>query len=222
MQTFYTLSYNYSDDDGERLATGFDHDNEFDLKPEYSYSRLDARHLFQYNTLVDIPWGFTFSSLGRFRSGRPMEALAGSDLNGDNTFFPDRAFIAPGVSFKRNAFRDRRVYNVDMRVAWDALRLLRAINVNPREEMKLAITADFFNLFNFDNVVYIGGTPSPFNPLDTYGPGVNRITGAVLSPNPAFQQLKAPSYCTFNKACYNTNATAGAPFTVQLGLRFQF
>jgi hypothetical protein len=150
-----------------------------------------------------------------------MEALAGSDLNGDNTSFPDRAFSAPGVSFKRNAFRDRRVYNVDMRVAWDAFHLLRAMKVNPREGMKLAITADFFNLFNLDNVVYIGSTPSPFNPLDTYGPGLNN-DGSPRPANASFQQLKAPQFCTLNPSCYNTNAAPGAPFTVQLGLRFQF
>lgn len=221
MQAFYTLSYNFSDDDGERLATGFDHDNEFNLQSEYNYSRLDTRHLFQYNTIVDVPWGFTLSSLGRFRSGRPMEALAGLDLNGDNTSFPDRAFIVPGVSFKRNAFRDRPVYNVDMRVAWDAFRALRAMKVNPREGMKLAITADFFNLFNLDNVVYIGGTPSPFNPIDVYGAGVDR-TGAVLPPNPSFRLLKDQQFCNSNRSCYNTNATPGAPLTVQLGLRFEF
>jgi hypothetical protein len=219
MQAFYTLSYNYSDDDNERLASGFDHDNEFNLAPEYNFARLDARHMFTYNGLVDLPWGFTISSLGRFRSGRPIEPLAGSDVNGDNTNFPDRAFAAPGVPFKRNSFRDRRNLNVDMRVA-KKFKL-------PHEGMHLDITADFFNLFNFDNVVFVGGTPSPFNPLDTYGVGVNP-DGTTRDPNAAFQQLKAPAFCLTpsnpggNKACYNTNGTPGSPFTVQLGIRFQF
>jgi outer membrane receptor for ferrienterochelin and colicin len=213
LQAFYTLSYNYSDDDGERLATGFDHDNEFNLSPEYSFSRLDTRHLVQYNAIVDLWGGFSVSSLGRLRSGRPMEALAGSDLNGDNTSFPDRAYSAPGVSFIRNSFRDRAVYNMDLRVA-------KSIRI--RERMQVKITADFFNLFNLDNVVFIGGTPSPFNPLDVYGPGVSSATGAVLTPNASFRQLQDPSFCSSNKGCYNTNATPSSPFTAQLGLRFQF
>jgi len=54
-----------------------------------------------------------------------------------------------------------------------------------------------------------------------YGVGVN-TAGTVLAPLPAFQQLKAPQFCPRNKACYNTNATPGSPFTVQLDIRFQF
>lgn len=213
LQAFYTLSYNYSDDDNERLASGFDHDNEFNLAPEYYFSRLDARHLFQYNTIVDLWGGFTVSSLARFRSSRPMEALVGSDLNGDNNSFGDRAFVAPGVSFKRNSFRDRRIYNVDLRVAKD-------FRITERKRLK--VTADFFNLFNFADVVYISGTPTPFNPLDVYGAGVN-AAGAVVPANTSFRQLTDPAFCTAtNKGCYNTNVTPGSPFTAQLGLRFDF
>jgi len=217
LQAYYTLSYNYSNDDNERLASGFDHDNEFNLKPEYNFSRLDARHLFQYNTLVDLPWGFTISSLGRFRSGRPLEPLTGADTNRDNNSFSDRPFQAPGVTFLRNSFRDRRTLNVDMRVA-KKFRL-------PREGMHLDITADFFNLFNFNNVVFVGGTPSTGNATEVYGLGVN-AAGAIIPANAAFQQLKAPQFCLpnagGNASCYNTRNTPGSPFTMQLGIRFQF
>jgi outer membrane receptor for ferrienterochelin and colicin len=212
-QAFYTLSYNYSDDDNERLASGFDHDNGFNLAPEYYFSRLDARHLLQYNTIVDLWKGFTVSSLGRFRSGRPLDPLTGSDSNGDNNIFSDRAYSAPGVSFKRNSFRDLRTYNVDMRVAK---------NFRIRERMSLNVTADFFNLFNFKNMVFISGTASPFNPLDVYGLGVNSA-GAVVPANASFRQLTNSAFCSStNPGCYNANATPGSPFTAQLGLRFQF
>ena len=243
LQGYYTLSYNYSNDDNERLASGFDHDNEFNLKPEYNFSRLDARHLFQYNALVDLPWGFTISSLGRFRSGRPLEPLTGTDTlirctattpppcgtiipvggifaegNSDNNSFSDRPFQAPGVTFLRNSFRDRRTLNVDMRVA-KKFKL-------PRESMHLDITADFFNLFNFNNVVFVGGTPSTGNATEVFGAGVNPATGLALPPNQAFQQLKAPQFCLpnagGNASCYNTRNTPGPPFTMQLGIRFQF
>src|SRR5260370_37956863 len=101
-----------------------------------------------------------------------------------------------------------------------ALRVAKSIRI--RERMHVNVTADFFNLFNLDNVVFIGGTPSPFNPLDTYGPGVSSATGAILTPNASFRQLQDPSFCSSNKGCYNKNATPGSPFTAQLGLRFQF
>jgi len=231
LQAFYTLSYSYSDDDNERLASGFDYDNDFNLKPEYGFSRLDARHLLQYNTLVDLPWGFTISSLGRFRSGRPLDALSGTDAilrqnpgppasgpivnigNGDGNSFGDRPFAAPGVPFTRNSFRDRRNFSVDLRLA-------KKFRI--REGMHIDVTADFFNLFNFDNIVYVGGTPSPFNPTQVFGMGVDPATGNVLAPNARFRQLKNPSFCGQNKACYDTANTPGPPFTAQLGIRFNF
>ena len=214
-QAFYTLSYNYSDDDNERLASGFDYDNTFNLGPEYGFSRLDARHQFLVNGLVDLPWGFTISSLGRFRSGRPIDTLVGfSDINGDNNTFGDRAFQTPGVSFPRNAFRDRRQLNVDMRIA-------KRFNLW-REGMSLAVTADFFNLFNAANIVYQAGTPSPFQTTTNYGLGVDPATGNILPAAAAFRQLKDPSFCSKNSGCYNTNNTPGPPFTAQLGLRFNF
>jgi hypothetical protein len=138
--------------------------------------------------------------------------------NADNNSFSDRPFQAAGVPFKRNSFRDRRILNVDMRVA-KKFKL-------PREGMHLDITADFFNLFNFDNVVFVGGTPFTGNATEVFGAGVNPVTGLAIPANLAFQQLKAPQFClgnlNGNKACYNTNNTPGAPFTVQLGIRFQF
>jgi outer membrane receptor for ferrienterochelin and colicin len=213
-QAYYTLSYNYSDDDNERLASGFDYDNSFNLGPEYGFSRLDARHNAQVNGLIDLPWGFTISSLGHFRSGRPIDALVGfSDINGDNNSFGDRAFQAPGVSFRRNSFRDLRQLNVDMRIA----KLFHL----PWEGKTVSVTADFFNLFNAANILYQSGTPSPFQPTTNYGLGVD-AAGNVLPAATQFRQLTDPSFCSKNSGCYNTFNSPGSPFTAQLGLRFAF
>jgi len=219
-QAYYTLSYNYSTDDNERLAVGFDHDNEFDLTAEHGFSRLDNRHLFVTNGLLDLPLGFTVSAAGRFRSGHPMEALAGADFNGDNTPFPDRAFSAAGVSFQRNAFRDLRQYNVDVRLA-KKFKL-------PRESTSLNFTADFFNIFNSANILFISGTPNPFISTDVYGAGVSSSTGVVLPPafdpitGQGFQVLKGPLFCGKNPSCFNTSTSPGSPLTIQLGVRFDF
>ena len=214
-QAYYTLSYNYSDDDNERLASGFDYDNSFNLGPEYGFSRLDARHNAQVNGLIDLPLGFTVSSLGRFRSGRPIDALVGfSDINGDNNSFGDRAFQAAGVPFQRNSFRDRRQLNVDLRVA-KRFRL-------PWEGKSVSLTADFFNLFNTANIVYQSGTPSPFQTTTNYGLGVDPVTGNVLPAASQFRQLTDPSFCSKNSGCYNTFNSPGSPFTAQFGLRFAF
>jgi hypothetical protein len=93
--------------------------------------------------------------------------------------------------------------------------------------MKLSITADFFNMFNFANIVFVSGTPSPFNSLDTYGAGVSPATGAVLPANSRFQLLKGPQFCSAaNSSCFNpataSNPAPLGPRTIQLGVRFDF
>jgi hypothetical protein len=228
-QTYYTLSKSTSDDDNERNAIEFFYDNPFNLAPEKSLSRLDARHMFGFNGLVDLPFGFTVSALGRFRSGRPVDPGIGFPVNGADFSFMsvgDRAFKEAGVPFQRNSFRDRSTQGVDLRVA-KKFRL-------PREGMQLWITADFFNLFNFKNIVFTGGSNGFSGPNREYGPGVITVcdpTTGACSPkvvrNDQFLRLRDPSFCAFNDGCYDTKTFPSAngsipPFTVQLGIRFQF
>jgi len=236
-QAYYTLGYNYSNDDNERSATGYTYDNPFNLAPEYNFSNLDSRHLFLINGLVDLPWGFTVSALSRIRSGHPVDPVIGSPANGaESSSFStgDRAFLAPGVPFKRNFFRDRATKDVDLRLGLDVLKLLR---LNLREGMKLSLAADFFNVFNFKNIVFTGDNDGISGNNRRYGLGVGNQTsgannGQVIPANVAFLRLKDPSFCLAvnpagNKGCYDTNNFPGAngsipPFTVQLGIRFQF
>jgi hypothetical protein len=227
-QAYYTLSYNYSTDDNERSATGYNYDNPFNLAPEYGFSRIDARHLFLFNGLVDLPFGFTVSALGRFRSGRTVDPVIGFIANGAESpgfSFGDRAFKEAGVPFQRNSFRDRSTQDVDLRVA-------KKFHL-PREGMSLSIAADFFNLFNFANVVYNGGSEGISGINREFGLGVDPATGKPLSPNARFRRLfNNPGSCLSvnpngNPSCYDTNDFAGGngtipPFTVQLGIRFQF
>jgi len=221
MQAYYTLGYNNSDDDNERSATGFNYDNSFNLSPEYGPSNLDVRHLLAVSGIWRLPAGFTVSGNGRFSSARPLDQVVGSDANGDNNRFGDRPFIGPGVTFPRNAFRDRAVYATNFRFAWDAFTLLRKTGWSPRETMQLDITADFFNIFNYDNVTY-GSTNREF------GLGISPTSGAVVAPNARFQRLRVSTAClsptnlTGNKNCYDTVNNVGSPFQMQLGIRFQF
>jgi len=220
-QAYYTLSWNYSSDDNERTATGYNYDNPFNLAPEYAFSNLDARHLVRVNGLVDLPLGFTVSALSRFTSGHPLDPVIGSVANGAEPSFlsnGDRAFQAPGVPFRRNSFRDRATSGVDLRIA-KKFRL-------PREGTFLDLTADFFNIFNFKNVVFTGGNDGVSGNNRRYGLGVNP-DGTIRPANAAFLRLKDPSFCSKNSGCYDTNNFPGAngaipPFTVQLGIRFQF
>ncbi len=209
-QAYYTLSKSLSDDDNERRAGGPEYENAFNVEPEYSFARIDARHLFLFNGLVDLPWGFAVSGLARLRSARPIDPLTGADSNGDFGG-PDRPFQAPGVPFKRHSFRDRAAYNTDLRVA-------KRFNL-PREGMRIDLTVDFFNLFNFDNITYVTGRGTGAN--RTYGLGIS-TAGTSVPIDPRFRRLQAPSFCTSNKSCYDTNNFPGPPFQMQVGLRFQF
>jgi outer membrane receptor for ferrienterochelin and colicin len=211
-QAYYTYSFNYSDDDNERDAGGQSAVNAFNLQDEYGFSRIDARHNFMFNTVWDLPYGFTVGALSRLRSGRPVDPVTGSDSNGD-FITNDRAFLRPGVPMRRNSFRDRSIRNVDLRVG-------KKFDL-PREGMHINLTVDFFNIFNFDNVTYSGGTR-------TYGTAGITTAGAVTSPSSSFLQLIDPALCLANnptrgnKSCFDTRNTPGFPFQMQVGVRFQF
>ncbi len=213
-QAYYTISKNTSDDDNERLASGFDYQDDYNLKPEYNFSRLDVRHLFAFNGLWDLPFGFTLSGLMNFRSARPFDASTASDSNTDNNRFSDRPFRDRGVPFLRNAFRDRTFSDVSIRIA-KHFKL-------PREGMKLDLNVDLFNLFDFANVTYFSASGKNLE----YGVGVD-AKGNIVPPKSTFRLLRNPASCLDvnskgNNHCYDTNNEVGQPFKVQVGMRFQF
>jgi hypothetical protein len=197
---FYTLSESFSDSDLERDAGGVDFDDNYDFSRDYNYSRLDARHQFTGNALVTLPWGFELSAITRIRSGYPLNATTGVDSNED-LFFTDRPFSAPGVPFERNSFRNRGISGTDVR-------LLK--NINFGEVTRLQLSAEFFNAFNQDNVVF--NSTAGTGQVTTYGPGLG------AAPDSRFQQLRLAT------GGYNPGTTtqSGTPLQVQFGLRFFF
>ena len=226
---FYVLSKNLDDDSTERNATFAEYDNSFDLRPEYSFSRLDRRHQFVFNTVVNAPLGFQISSTGRFLSGNPIDvtvsgivAPAGSgltnaqyaalvtlsgnttgDLNQDRGNFSDRPYTAPGVSLPRNAYRNNPFRNVDLRIQRD-FRIGEQFRISPSFEV--------FNVFKFDNIQLASTTATNYG-----NPGVNERTGEILAPsNPTFLQVRDAN------GNYLLTNNAGAPLQMQFGLRVQF
>ncbi len=196
---FYTLSENLSDDDNERDAGGVIYQNTFDLGPEYNYSNLDQRHQFLFNSVFFMPYGFEVAGSARLNSARPLNATVGSDRNGDGVN-NDRPYSAFGESFKRNAFRNLAFYNVDARVQK---------RFSFGESRGLVISAEFFNLFNFENSTFAGAQATYCTP-SAIGCGF----GAPTNVN--FRKLKDASGNTII-----TN-NPGIPFQMQLGARFQF
>ncbi len=226
---FYTLSKNLDDDSTERNATFAEYDNVFNYGPEYGFSRQDRRHRLTFNSVINLPAGFQFSTLGRFTSGQPIDVTTSSivaptgsgltnaqyaalvtlsnstsgDLNGDRGNFSDRPFIAPGVPARRNGYRNFGFQNIDIRIQRD-FKIGERFSISPSFEV--------FNLFKFKNI-RLAGT-NIFN----YGnPGVNERTGETLAPsNSTFLQLRDTS------GNYILSNIPGAPLAAQWGIRMKF
>jgi hypothetical protein len=225
---FYTLAKDLDTDSTERNATFASYDNAYNLKPEYNYSAIDRRHQLAFNTVLHAPFGFQFAVFGRYLSGAPIDvsvssivAPAGSgltaaqyatqvtlqgsttgDLNQDAGNFNDRPYTAPGVSMKRNAFRNEHLLFNDLRIQRD-FRF---------EKVTFSPSFEVFNALNLKNI-NLGSTTAT-----NYGnPGINENTGAVLGPsNPTFLKLRDA-----NGNLLLTNSP-GAPRQLQFGIRFQF
>lgn len=226
---FYTYSKNYDSDSTERNATFASYDNAFNLQPEYSFSALDRRHQFVFNSVINAPFGFEIATTGRFLSAPPFEVsvssivapagsgltaaqyaalvtLSGSttgDLNQDAGNFNDRPYTSPGVSSLRNSYRNKPFKNVDLRIQR---------NFRFGEKYELSPSFEVFNLFDFHNIQLSGTTVSNYG-----NPGVNEKTGEVLSAsNPNFLRIRDA-----NGNFLLTNSP-GQPLQIQIGVRFKF
>jgi Carboxypeptidase regulatory-like domain len=204
---FYVRSKNLSTVDNEREAGGVLFENAFDTNSEYSYSNLDIKHQFVVNPIFFLPHGIDVASAIRLRSGRPIDARIGADVNQDRTNL-DRPFRAPGIPFERNAFRNRAVYNFDVRVQ-------KRIQLG--ENRRLVFSGEFFNIFNLQNIELAGSQVTNFC-SNTADPKCG-FTGPT---NPSFLSLidNNPASTRFGSLLLNN--TPGTPFQVQLGARFQF
>jgi hypothetical protein len=225
---FYVFAKNRDSDSTERNATFATYENAFDLGPEYNFGALDRRHVFSVNTIIHAPWGFEIAMNGRILSGAPIDVsvsgivapagsgltaaqyaalvtLSGSttgDLNQDTTF-PDRPFVAPGVSSLRNSYRNRGLKFADLRVQR---------NFRFGEKYELSPSLEVFNVFDFQNITYSSTTATNYG-----NPGINEKTGEVLAPsNPTFLALRN---ATGDLLLTNS---PGAPLQIQFGLRFKF
>lgn len=232
LNAYYTLSKNKSDDDNERDSGGVLYDNPYDLSSEYGLSRLDRRHQFVANPVFFLPYGFEVSSAIRLTSGRPVNAIVNSDLNGDG-LFNDRPYLVPGVELPRNYYRNRNIYDVDLRVQ-------KGFSFG--ENRRLIFSSEFFNILNLSNIQIAGSGQTSYcrafgfqgieQPGQTSGPGLERCgLDGITSAN--FLQVRDQRQLLTNNTGVSTpNAnlgkiiTANNPgsqvFQMQLGVRFQF
>jgi hypothetical protein len=203
------MSYTRSDDDLEWPFVSTTYQNPFNLSREWGWSSIDARHQASGYIVYHAPKGFEVTGLFHVRSGLPIDATSGGDtselLAGN---IGNRPIAQPGIPFARNAFRNLAYRTVDVR-------LLKSFPV--REAAKLQLSAEVFNLFNFNNVAFTSAYDYANNPAFTYGLGI-LPNGQPAPLNPGFLQVGTPL------GGYNpgTDVQQGTPFQVQLGIRFLF
>lgn len=205
LNAYYVLSKSLSDDDNERDATGFGLDNSFDLRREYGLARLDRTHQFTASPVIFLPFGFEVASTIRLRSGLPIDANISSDLNGDG-IRNDRPFLVPGLSVRRNDFRNKSVFDVDLRVQ-------KGFSFG--EARRLIFSTEFFNIFNLSNIQISGSGTSNFCQTETQRCGLDGAT------NPNFLQIRDQTRDDRRISTF-ANFAGSQVFQFQLGARFQF
>ncbi len=158
LQTYYTLSYNNSDDDNERSANDIN-GTPFQLFQDFGDSANDIRHNFVINGVIDLPFEFQVSGILTARTGDTWNPETGVDSNRDGEFDNDRPFIADcntqifargirgdclsGTILERNAFDQPEVTTVDMRITKKFVF---------GETTNASAFIEFFNLFNTRNL----------------------------------------------------------------------
>ncbi|MGI8788683.1 MAG: TonB-dependent receptor [Pyrinomonadaceae bacterium] len=209
VNAFYTLSRSNSDDDNERNSGGVLYANPYNIHDEYGASVLDRTHQFVANPVFFLPYGFEVSSAIRLLSGNPINSTVGSDLNGDGNS-TDRPYISPNVQLPRNFYRNRSIYNVDLRVQ-------KGFGLG--ENRRLVFSTEFFNILGLSNL-QIGGSATT-NFCASTSDATCGLNGAT---NINFLQTRQQntSSSTFGQLNLSGVNPGSQVFQVQFGARFQF
>jgi len=156
------------------------------IASERAVSRQSVPHRFTFALVGQVPHragflrDFKFGSLFTAQAGRRFNVFAGSDANGDGNPLSDR----PGT-LGRNTLRGPNFASFDLRVA-------REVHLN--ERVTAEFSADFFNLFNRDNIT-----------------DLNTVYGGIdlnVAPNPVLG--------------FNTPRDAANKFQLQYGVKLRF
>lgn len=182
------------------------------LSPGLDYGRADTdlRHRLVFSPVYEwgkISWSdnpvlralfsdYGFSTIMQFQSGTPYSALVSNDPNNDGNRSNDRL---PGTV--RNQFTTPSIYQFDMR-------LTRSIPL--REQMRIRLILEGFNVFNRPNVATVNNT---FFAFSTPG-GV-----PTLTPPPPLTAFGTPR--TFSSPASGTT-TFATPRQLQLAIKFDF
>ncbi|HEV2707139.1 MAG TPA: carboxypeptidase regulatory-like domain-containing protein [Pyrinomonadaceae bacterium] len=193
---------------------------------EFGPTRIDERHRLVFSGVFELPYGFQLAPIMQLASARPYSPVAGIDIDGDGRRDVDRICegvdprsivqaIAAGTAIPAaataagcrqqevNNLRSGFIINPDGSIEE---RSGRFFNVDLRaskgfmfgERFNLKGYANFFNLFNVDNLAY-------GNRLGLSAP---TTSAGFLQP----RTLYGPGF----------GPPVGQPFTLQLGVRVDF
>jgi hypothetical protein len=221
----YTWSKNFSNASSERdTETFYGPQDPFNLNLDYGRDGLDITHQLKGGAVVDLPWGFNWSTNFIIHSGLAYPAYSNIDINGDavvNQFAQNdrptvqigsgKPYLLPEYPGRQPAF-----YNWDMRIAKD-------FNFHTRYQVRLS--ADIFNVTNSGNL---------YSDPDVYGfvgPTNNSVcqpvNGALYSNLvcPALTALPKAGVIQPNGVAYrglDELAPGATALAAQFGVRFQF
>lgn len=163
-QATYTLAWNKDDDSNERQFNRETALNPFDVSPEWTWSKQDARHTVTLSGVADLPWGLTFGTVLLARSALPYTAVIGFDTQNDGNDINDRAIIDGHVS-GRNAFRQPSFFDLD-------LRLMKAFRTG--RSSRVEVIAELFNTTAASNKNFAADAVSNFGTPSAPDPNAGR------------------------------------------------
>ena len=97
-QASYTLAWNKDDDSNERAFNRETVLNPFDVAPEWTSAKQDARHTVSLSGVADLPRGFAFGMVLLAHSAIPYTAVIGFDTQNDGNDVNDRAIVGGRVT----------------------------------------------------------------------------------------------------------------------------
>ncbi len=225
----YTWSQNKSNASSERdTDTFFGPTDPFNLNLDYGINGLDITHQFKAGTVIDLPYGFSWSNNIIAHSGLAYPAYITTDVNGD--FVSNQGFgtndrpiiqLGSGKPFLLPLYPGRQpgFFNWDTRLAKD---------IKMGERYSVRLMADLFNMTNASNL-YSNPDHSAF--IDYY----NTATTPACTPYPNSISLNCPALTSLPKVGQVSVQNGGtkyrtldqlspgaSAFAAQFGLRFQF